>query len=75
MPRLIFYRNGMYSSTTTTKELSISLFMCLESLTVDKSKLYFVEMETSNNCFIANVNVYRYSNLIETDNYLRTALL
>ena len=36
------------------------LFLCLcdlESLTLDKSKLYFVEMETSNNFFIANVNV------------------
>ena len=36
-------------------------FCVLESLTLDKSKLYFVEMETSNNCFIANVTVYRYS--------------
>ena len=54
------------------------LFLCLcvlESLTLDKSKLYFVEMETSNNCFIANVNVYRYSNLIKTDNYFRKKLL
>ena len=40
----------MYSSTTTattTKELFISLFMRLESLTLDKSNLYFVELETS----------------------------
>ena len=40
------------------------LILCLyflESLALDKSKLYFVEMETSKNCFIANVNVYRYS--------------
>ena len=52
------------------------LYLCLcvlESLTLKKSKLYFVEIETSNNCFIANVNnVYRYSNLIKTDNYFRT---
>ena len=51
------------------------LFRCLcvlESLTLDKSKLYCVEMETSNNCFIANVNAYRYKNLIKTDNYFRT---
>ena len=36
------------------------LFLCfcvLESLTLDKPKLYFVEMESFNNCFIANVNV------------------
>ena len=35
------------------------LILCLcvlEYLTLDK--LYFVEMKTSNNCFIANVNVY-----------------
>ena len=36
-------------------------FCVLESLTLDKSQLYFVEIETSNNCFIANVTVYRYS--------------
>ena len=55
--------------------LKSCLFLCLcvlESLTLDKSKLNFVEMETSKNCFIANVNVYRYSNLIKTDNYFRT---
>ena len=55
--------------------LKSNLFLCLcvlESLTVDKSKLYFVEMKTSKNCFIANVNVSRYSNLIKTDNYFRT---
>ena len=37
-------------------------FLCLcalESLTLDKSKLYFVQMKPSKNCFIANVNVYR----------------
>ena len=62
----------MYSSSTATKELSISLFMCLESLTLDTSTLYFVEMEASNNCFIANVIFYRFSNLINTDNYFRT---
>ena len=55
--------------------LKSNLFLCLcvlESLTLDKSKLYFVEMKTSKNCFIANVNVSRYSNLIKTDNYFRT---
>ena len=51
------------------------LFLCLcvsESLTLDKLKLYFVKIETSNNCFIANVNAYRYSNLMKSDNYFRT---
>ena len=50
-------------------------FLCLcvlESLTLDKSKLYCVEMKTSKNYFIANVNVYRYGNLIKNDNYFRT---
>ena len=51
------------------------LFLCLcvlESLTLDTSKLYFVEMKASNNCFIANVIIYRYSHKIKTDNYFRT---
>ena len=55
--------------------LKSNLFLCLcvsESLTLDKSKLYFVEMKTLKNCFIANANVYRYGNLIKTDNYYRT---
>ena len=55
--------------------LKSNLFLCLcvfESLTLDKSKFYFVEMKTSKNCFIAHVNVYRYGNLIKTDNYFRT---
>ena len=55
--------------------LKSNLFLCLcvlESLTLYKSKLYVVEMKTSKNCFIANINVYRYSNLIKTDNYFRT---
>ena len=50
------------------------LFLCLfvlESLTLDKYKLYFVEMEISKKCFSANLTFYRYSNLIKTDNYLR----
>ena len=47
------------------------LFLCLcvlESVTLDKPNLYFVELETSNNCFIANVIIYRYNNLMKTDN-------
>ena len=61
----------MYSSTVT-KELSISLFMCFRIFNLNKSKGYFVEMKTSNICYIANVNVYKYSILIKTDNYFRT---
>ena len=52
------------------------LFLCfiyvLKSLTLVKSKRYFVEMKTSKKCFIAKENVYRYSNLTKTDNYFRT---
>ena len=49
------------------------LYLCvLESLTLDKSKWYLVEMKTLKKIFIANVNVYRYSNLIKTDRYFRT---
>ena len=29
-------------------------------------------MKTLKNCFIANVNIYRYSNLMKIDNYFRT---
>ena len=62
----------MYSSATTTKEQFILCLCVLEFLTLDKSKLRFVEMKTSKNCLFANVNVYRYSHLIKTDNYFRT---
>ena len=61
----------MYYSTTTKSYLFLCLCV-LESLNLDKSKRYFVEMKTSKNCFIANVNVYRYSNLIKTATYFRT---
>ena len=53
----------MYS--TTTKELSISLFMCFRIFDFGQIKMIF-------KCIIANVNVYRYSNLIKTDKYFRT---
>ena len=54
--------------------LNSYLFLCfyvLNSLFLDKFKIYFVEMKTSNTCYIANVDVYKYSNLINTDNYFR----
>ena len=47
--------------------------MCFRIFNFGQIKIiYFVEMKTSKNCFIANVNVSRYSNLIKTDNYFRT---
>ena len=52
----------MYS--TTTEELYILCLGVLEPLILDKENLKKI--------FIANVNVYRYSNLIKTDKYLRT---
>ena len=55
--------------------LKSCLFLCLcvlEYFTLDKSKLYFVEMKTYKKILITNVNVYRYSNLMKTDKYFRT---
>ena len=55
-------------------QLKSNLYLCvcvLASLSLDESKLNFVEMKTSKNCFIANVIFYTYSDLIKTDNYLR----
>ena len=60
----------MYS--TYTKELSISLFMCLRIFYFGQIKMIFRENENLKKIFIANVNVYRYSNLIKTDKYFRT---
>ena len=63
----------MYS--TTTKELSISLFMCFRIFNFGQIKMIFRRDENLKKIFIANVNVYRYSNLIKTDKYFRTAVL
>ena len=60
----------MYS--TSTKELSISLFMCFRIFNFEQIKLYFVETKPSKKFFFANENVYRYSNLIKTDNFFET---
>ena len=54
----------MYSSTTT-KELSIFLFMYSIIFNFGQLKLIFCGDENLKKCFIANVNVYRYSNLIK----------
>ena len=62
----------MYSSATTTKEQSISLFMCFRIFNFGQIKIYFVKMKSLKDCFIAKVNVYRYCNLIKADNYFRT---
>ena len=58
----------MYS--TTTKELSISLFMCFRFFNFGQIKMIFRGDETFKKFFIANVNVYGY--LIKTDKYFRT---
>ena len=65
-----FDRNGMYS--TKNKELSISLFMCFRIFNFKQIKMIFCGDEIKKKIFIANVNVYRYSNLIKTDKYFRT---
>ena len=60
----------MYLSTIT-EVLSFSLFMSLKKyLTLDQSKLYVVDIKRSDIYFFRNV--YGYSFLIRTDNYLRT---
>ena len=60
----------MYS--TITKELSISLFMCIRIFNFRQIKMIFRGNENLKKFFIANINIYRYSNLIKTDEYLRT---
>ena len=60
----------MYS--TTTKELSISLFMCFRIFKFGQIKMIFCGDVILKKFYIANVYVYRYSNLIKTDNYFRT---
>ena len=55
----------LYCYSTTTKELAVYFSVYdLEFFTLDKSK-YFVKMKSQKDFFIANVNVYRYSNLIK----------
>ena len=58
--------------STITKELSISLFMCLRIFYFGQIKMIFRGDENFKKIFIANVNVYKYSNLIKTDKYFRT---
>ena len=52
----------MYSNT---KELSIPLFMCFRIFNFELIKMIFQGDENLNKIFIANVNVYRYLNLIK----------
>ena len=59
----------MYS--TTNKELSISLFMCLGIFNFGQIKMIFRGGENLKKIFIANVNVYRYGYFIKTDEYFR----
>ena len=59
----------MYSATT--KELSISLFICFRNFNFGHIKMIFQGDENfKKNFFIANVNVYRYSKLIKLINIL-----
>ena len=60
----------MYS--TTNKELSISLFKCFRIFNFGKIKMIFRGHENFKKIFIVYENVYRYSNLIKTDNYFKT---
>ena len=50
----------------------LCLFMCFRIFNFGQIKTIFCEMKISNNFFIANVNVYRYSDLIKTLNHFRT---
>ena len=58
----------MYS--TTTKELSISLFMCFRIFNFGQIKMIFRGDENLKKLFFANVNVYRYSNFTKLINIL-----
>ena len=60
----------MYS--TTTKVLSVSLFICFKIFNFGQIKMIFRGDENFKKIFIANVNVYSYSNLIKSDKYFRT---
>ena len=51
----------MYSATTV-KELSISLLMSFRIFKFGQIKMIFCGDENLNKVFIANVNVYGYSN-------------
>ena len=63
----------MYS--TTTKELSVSLFMCFRIFNFGQIKMLFRGDENLKKIFIANVSVYSYSNLINTDKYLEQTVV
>ena len=64
----------MYS--TNNKELSISLFMYFRIFNFGQIKMIFRGDQNFKKIFIANVNVYRYSNLIKLINILeQTAVL
>ena len=47
---------------TTTKELSISMFMCSRIFNFGQIKMIFRGDENLKKIFITNLNVYRYSN-------------
>ena len=58
----------MYS-TTTTKKLFVFLFICFRIFNFGQIKMIFPgDGNLKRTCFIANVNVYRYSKLIKLIN-------
>ena len=60
----------MYS--TNNKELPISLFMRFRIFNFRQIKMIFRGDENQKKFLIANVNVYRFSNSIKTNKYIRT---
>ena len=66
------YSPSTTTTTTTPKELSFSLLICFRIFNFGQIKMVFCGDRNLKNRFIANVNVYRYSNLIKTETYFRT---
>ena len=48
------------------------MFMCFRIFNFGQIKMIFRGDENLKKIFIANVNVYRYSNLMKTDKHFRT---
>ena len=57
---------------TSTKEVYMSLCMCFRIFNFGQITMIFCGDENFKYCYIANVNVYKSSNLTKTDNYFRT---
>ena len=59
-----FDKNGMYISSVT-KELSISLFMCFRIFNFGQIKMILCRDKNFKFCYIANLKLYEYINLIK----------